>query len=63
MQMTLKRIHREIADLKAEEMGGMTLEPSEANVLLWKATIPGPEGSPYEGGVYKMDFEIPTDYP
>ena len=35
-QMTLKRINREIKDLKLEDLGGMTLEPSDDNMFIWK---------------------------
>ncbi|KAE9402230.1 UBC-like protein [Gymnopus androsaceus JB14] len=61
--MTLKRIHREIADLKKEDLGAMTLAPSEDNMFLWKGQIPGPEGSVYEGGLFNLDVTLATDYP
>ena len=61
--MTMKRINREIADLKKEDLGGMTLEPNESNFFHWKASIPGPEGSPYEGGVFNLNVELSADYP
>ncbi|KAJ3484286.1 hypothetical protein NLI96_g5745 [Meripilus lineatus] len=60
---TLKRIHREIADLKKEDLGAITLEPSSDSLFLWKATLPGPEGSCYEGGVFQVDISLPQDYP
>ena len=62
-QTTLKRIHREIADLKKEDLGPITLTPSEDSLFLWSATIPGPEGSCYEGGVFHADIRLSTDYP
>ncbi|KAG6841069.1 hypothetical protein C0991_002161 [Blastosporella zonata] len=46
--MTLKRIHREVADLKKEDLGPIVLAPSDDNLYLWKGSIPGPEGSVYE---------------
>lgn len=61
--MTMKRIHREIADLAKEDMGGMSLAPSDNNLFSWKATIPGPEGSPYEGGLFKLAVDLAADYP
>lgn len=61
--MTLKRIHREIADIKKEDLGGMTITPSNDNLFQWTAAIPGQEGSPYEGGSFQVDIHIPADYP
>ncbi|KAF8154811.1 ubiquitin-conjugating enzyme/RWD-like protein [Crassisporium funariophilum] len=62
-QMTIKRIHREIADLRKEDLGPITLEPSESNIHVWKGSIPGPQGSLYEGGVYNVEITLPPDYP
>jgi len=60
---TIKRIHREIADLKKEDLGEIKLEPSSDSLFLWTATIPGPEGSVYEGGVFQVDIQLAHDYP
>ena len=61
--MTIKRIHREISDLKKEEMGGMTLFPTEQSLFNWRGSIPGPSGSCYEGGLFWMEITLPQDYP
>jgi hypothetical protein len=55
-------IHQ-IADLAKENLGAITLTPNESNIFQWKATLPGPAGSPYEGGVFEVDIRIPEDYP
>ncbi|KAH9829047.1 ubiquitin-conjugating enzyme/RWD-like protein [Rhodofomes roseus] len=60
---TLKRIHREIADLKKEDLGSITLAPSDDNLFSWTATIPGPEGSVYEGGLFHVEISLAHDYP
>lgn len=62
-QMTQKRIHREIADLQREDMGEIRLAPSEDNILHWKASLPGPAGSPYENGVFELSIDLAPDYP
>ncbi|KAH9912220.1 ubiquitin-conjugating enzyme/RWD-like protein [Fomitopsis serialis] len=60
---TLKRIHREIADLKKEDLGSITLAPSDENLFNWTATIPGPEGSVYEDGLFHVEITLAHDYP
>ena len=62
-QTTLKRIHREIADLKKEDLGAIRLHPSDDDLFRWNAVIPGPEGSVYEGGVFEADIILGHDYP
>ncbi|KAF9244275.1 ubiquitin-conjugating enzyme/RWD-like protein [Melanogaster broomeanus] len=61
--MTMKRIHREIADAKKEDLGTITLAPTQDSLYHWKGTIPGPQGSSYEGGVFNVDIQLPPDYP
>jgi len=62
-QMTLKRIQREIADVAKEDLGQITLVPTPDNLFVWKGSIPGPQGSPYEGGVFGVDLVLASDYP
>ena len=31
--------------------------------MKWKAGVPGKAGTPWEGGVYKLDIIFPKDYP
>lgn len=59
----MKRIRREIADIAKEDMGQITLAPREDNIFLWDGSIPGPQGSPYEGGVFKIEVLLASDYP
>ncbi|KAG8983252.1 hypothetical protein FRB90_006179 [Tulasnella sp. 427] len=54
---------QQIRDLEKEDMGEITLKPAESNVFEWTATIPGPEGSVYESGVFKLNIVLPSDYP
>ena len=62
-QTTIKRIQREVADLQREDLGQIVLAPSEDNMYLWKGSIPGPEGSIYEGGVFEFEVHLAPDYP
>ncbi|THH22518.1 hypothetical protein EUX98_g8177 [Antrodiella citrinella] len=58
---TIKRIHREIADVKKEDLGPITLNPSRDSLFLWQASLPGPEGSVYEGGVFHVDILLRSE--
>ncbi|KAI0281849.1 ubiquitin-conjugating enzyme/RWD-like protein [Russula aff. rugulosa BPL654] len=61
---TLRRIHREISDLKKEDLGEISVGPvSNDNPFLWRARIPGPEGSVYEGGMFNVEIMLNHDYP
>ena len=35
----------------------------ESNVLVWWAIIVGPTATPYEGGVFHIKIDFPTEYP
>lgn len=43
---------------------GITAGPvSEDDLLYWEALIQGPEGTPFEGGVFPAELKFPKDYP
>ncbi|AAF34303.1 putative ubiquitin-conjugating enzyme E2 31 [Arabidopsis thaliana] len=33
------------------------------NIYEWTAVIRGPDGTPYEGGMFNLSIKFPTDYP
>eukprot|EP00754_Rhynchopus_humris_P042352 Rhum_TRINITY_DN26061_c0_g1::Rhum_TRINITY_DN26061_c0_g1_i1::g.183243::m.183243/K06689/UBE2D, UBC4, UBC5; ubiquitin-conjugating enzyme E2 D len=62
--MALRRIKKELADLEKEPIPHVSASPANHDDLLrWKATIEGPEDSPYEGGLFDLIIEFPTNYP
>ncbi|KAJ3316330.1 Ubiquitin-conjugating enzyme E2 7, partial [Blyttiomyces sp. JEL0837] len=43
---------------------GITAGPvSEDNFFLWEALISGPDGTPYENGIFSATITFPKDYP
>ena len=61
---TLKRIQRELGKIGDEAPAGVSAGLVEGdNMFEWVATLPGPEGSPYAGGIFRVHVELPKDYP
>jgi hypothetical protein len=59
-----KRLFKEYRALSNDPPEGITAGPvSEDDMFIWEALIQGPEGTPFEGGVYPAELRFPKDYP
>ncbi|WOH03024.1 hypothetical protein DCAR_0522415 [Daucus carota subsp. sativus] len=58
-----RRIIKETQRLLTEQAPGISASPSEENMRYFNVIILGPEKSPYEGGVFKLELFLPEDYP
>lgn len=62
--MANKRIDRELKELLKETITNVTAGPiSASNMFEWEAIIFGPGDSPYQGGMFKLKINFPSDYP
>ena len=60
---SLKRIKCEIQDAETNPLPNISVSHLKDDVYKWKASILGPEGSPYEGGLFYLNIVIPNNYP
>lgn len=58
------RIAKELKEVGKDDSSGVKAGPvSDGNMNHLRATVQGPEGTPYEGGVFEVDIQIPAQYP
>ncbi|KAL8250294.1 hypothetical protein R6Q59_033987 [Mikania micrantha] len=58
------RVQKELQECNKDiNVSGISVNPKLDNLVNLIGTIPGPVGTPYEGGTFKIDIDLPDAYP
>ncbi|EFN58156.1 hypothetical protein CHLNCDRAFT_30002 [Chlorella variabilis] len=58
-----KRLIRDFKRLQQDPPEGVNASPQAENIMQWNAIIFGPDGTVWDGGVFKLSMEFSEDYP
>lgn len=58
-----RRITKETLRLMNDPVPGISAIPDDSNARYFHVIIVGPEGSPFAGGVFKLELFLPEEYP
>ncbi|XP_052229478.1 uncharacterized protein LOC127843767 isoform X2 [Dreissena polymorpha] len=58
-----RRLRSELKTLRSDPPEGIRAEPLDRHCCHWQASITGPRGSPFEGGLFLLYLQIPDSYP
>ncbi|KAF9333968.1 hypothetical protein BG006_002900 [Podila minutissima] len=63
--MATKRLLKELRDIQERQSPYFSATPvcPDTDLFVWRALIHGPEGSPYEGGLFPLSIRFPSNYP
>ncbi|KAG0436444.1 Ubiquitin-conjugating enzyme E2 11 [Dictyocoela muelleri] len=63
MKNNANRIHKEIREMQEDPPANCSAGPLPGELDKWHATIIGPEGTPYENGIFELYITLPATYP
>lgn len=58
-----RRLMRDFKRITSDPPTGVSATPSEADIMKWDAVLFGPEGTVWEGGVFKLKMVFSEEYP
>lgn len=63
LENSAKRLIKELEEIQLDPPSNCSAGLKDDNLYKWVATILGPSGSVYEGGVFIVDISLSTNYP
>ena len=62
--MAIRRLDWELKEIQKDPPANCTAGPvSESDFFNWEAMLFGPSESPFQGGMFKLNINFPSDYP
>jgi len=58
-----RRLTKEMNEISNDPVEGIDAAPLDGDLYHWQAMIDGPEGTPYDGGIFTIDIVFPPEYP
>jgi ubiquitin-conjugating enzyme E2 D/E len=59
----IKRLQKELSEINKNDVPNISAGPINNNLYEWEAVILGPVDTPYQGGIFKLNISIPSNYP
>ncbi|KAJ1462932.1 ubiquitin conjugating enzyme E2 B [Pelagophyceae sp. CCMP2097] len=60
---SIKRLQKELTEFEKNPLEDVSVGIDGDNLLKWQAMLTGPPGTPYAGGCFSIDVDIPAEYP
>ncbi len=61
--MAQKRLQAELKEMTQDPPSNCSAGLTKDDIYNWNATIIGPDGTPYQGGIFYLNIFFPNDYP
>eukprot|EP00672_Neobodo_designis_P019098 CAMPEP_0174827140 /NCGR_PEP_ID=MMETSP1114-20130205/518_1 /TAXON_ID=312471 /ORGANISM="Neobodo designis, Strain CCAP 1951/1" /LENGTH=164 /DNA_ID=CAMNT_0016060747 /DNA_START=103 /DNA_END=597 /DNA_ORIENTATION=+ len=56
-----RRLMNDLKSIQKEDT--LVAAPADDNIMEWEAVLPGPEETPWEGGLFSLEMKFSDDYP
>ncbi|KAH9926119.1 ubiquitin-conjugating enzyme [Fomitopsis serialis] len=59
----LRRIQKELTDVRNKPVEGLIVGPDEDNLFVWRCAVKASSDSPYKGGTFHFTVTLPDNFP